>query len=458
MSTATYKRLVFIAPSAYPLGGVQNWLDYLLPGLEQAGYQVTLALTSGQHHNVANYLDTHKIDRLEIIENQSGTAQGRVDAIEAMLFKTKPDLIVVVNIVDAYQAINNLRRSSRLAARIVTSLHGIDLNFLASINNNSRIIDAVISTNRLTQKLINATSGLDEHRSLYAPYGVDFANPERPIDMLPREIRSTESCSVTLAYAGRFDEDQKRFSDALAIFTNALDQINNLSLIIAGNGPSKHSLDTWLEQNPEFSHRVSYLGVVKPEDVSSEVYQKADLLLLSSEWETGPIVAWEAMSHGVCFVSSRYRGHVEEQSLRHGYNCLLFDIGDIDGAVEQIKLACTPSMRTQLLEGGLALVKEKYTQKKSIASWASCFEQILAIAPRSFSKESVATYDNGRATPIAFAIFGLRGLKLLEKLRRILGIRKAHCSPGSEWPHSYINEQSDARLKRLEKIIERAQR
>ncbi len=436
------KKVVFVAPSAYPLGGVQNWLDYLLPGLESRGYEASLALASGEHHNVEKYTQSHKIDRLEILENQSGTAQGRIQAIEQLLLKLSPDLVVVVNIVDVYQAVNNIRRNHKIKLRVVTSLHGIDQTFFAGIRDNNKIIDAVVSTNRLTQELINASSGLEDSRSIYAPYGVEVN------DANLSKLKA-KSNGLTLAYAGRFDEQQKRFADALLIFSKALKEIDELSIIVAGDGPSLPSFQAWLDNHPEYSQRIKYLGVIKPEEVNSEVYQKSDLFLLTSEWETGPIVAWEAMSQGVCFVSSRYHGHIEERSLVHGKNCLLFNIGDIDGAVEQIKIASELTKRNQINEHALSLIKEKYTHTKSIDAWVHCFNEVLHLPVRLYSRESVRSHDVGRATSIMFSMFGATGLKLLEKFRTTLSIRNKHVSAGSEWPHSYPNQFSDSISKKL---------
>ena len=38
------RTLAIVAPSAYLLGGVQSWLDYLVPGLEFYGWEITIAL------------------------------------------------------------------------------------------------------------------------------------------------------------------------------------------------------------------------------------------------------------------------------------------------------------------------------------------------------------------------------------------------------------------------------
>lgn len=41
--------ILLVAPSAYPLGGVATWIDYIVPGLRQHDWKVTLGLTDGTH-------------------------------------------------------------------------------------------------------------------------------------------------------------------------------------------------------------------------------------------------------------------------------------------------------------------------------------------------------------------------------------------------------------------------
>src|SRR5690349_18307661 len=43
----TARNILFVAPSAYPLGGVATWLDYVVPGLRHRNWKVTLGLVQG---------------------------------------------------------------------------------------------------------------------------------------------------------------------------------------------------------------------------------------------------------------------------------------------------------------------------------------------------------------------------------------------------------------------------
>src|SRR4051812_47507009 len=65
--------ILFLAPSAYPLGGVADWLDYLLPGLERNGWRCTLGLTTGRYHDADAYLAVHPWHRVNHVSCATGS-------------------------------------------------------------------------------------------------------------------------------------------------------------------------------------------------------------------------------------------------------------------------------------------------------------------------------------------------------------------------------------------------
>lgn len=424
---SSQQTILFVAPSAYPLGGVQTWLDYLLPGLQSIGFRAVLALTSGKHHDIDAYIASHPFKNIEIVSAPTGTAQGRVEALERLIIKVNPTITVNVNIIDVYQAVNNLRQKHLSKTHLVTSIHGIQENLFDGINSNVSIIDAVVSTNRLTQSLINNATGFSADRSYYAAYGVneDIARVEKSGD------------KFTIAYAGRIEETQKNISDLLEIFSRLLAEISDIEIIIAGAGEDISALEAWLKKEVQYAEKIKYLGVIAPENVAQAVYQKADVLLLTSEWETGPIVAWEAMSQEVCFVSSRYIGSVEENSLLDGENCMLFDIGDINEAVKKIHILQDKQVQAKLVAGGKQLIQQRYTHVKSVESWAACFANIVEKTPKPFSKNTNSYIEHGRLNTFVKLFLGSAGPRFAEKIRRTFGLHFIHKTAGGEWPHSY---------------------
>ena len=165
---------MIIAPSAYTLGGVQTWLDYLMPGLKRSGWRVILGLVSGRHHDVNAYLAAHPYDNTISIENRTGSAEGRVDAIAKAVRAVRPNIVVVVNIIDVYAAVLRLKKRFGGHPKVVATLHGLQSDFVYDTKTYGGIVDGVICTNRLLQELVQECSGIEHRRVLYAPYGVNF--------------------------------------------------------------------------------------------------------------------------------------------------------------------------------------------------------------------------------------------------------------------------------------------
>ena len=74
-------RVLLVAPTAYRLGGVQTWLDTIVPDLERAGWTCTVALPDGEHHDAAPYLAAHPFDRWLPMHNPTGSEIGRHEAV-----------------------------------------------------------------------------------------------------------------------------------------------------------------------------------------------------------------------------------------------------------------------------------------------------------------------------------------------------------------------------------------
>lgn len=418
--------VLFIAPSAYPLGGVQTWLDYVMLGIQEHNCKSTLALTNGFHHNANVYLDKHPFNQTIFISSPTGSIQGRIEALEQLIQSINPDIILVVNIVDVYQAVNNLRSKKLIKSRVITSIHGIHPGLIDDINTNRNIIDAVISTNQLTRKLVEGRASIDSTRSFYASYGVAKTQIKPPSKPQPN--------TLTIAYVGRIEEDQKRISDLIAILSKCLNEIDNIVILIAGDGPENHVVKNWIS-NSQHQTNIHHLGILNTEELKKQVYNKADILLLTSHWETGPIVAWEAISHGLTLVSSKYLGYLEEGSLIDGENCLLFDIGDINQAVNKIKFATDVNKRLVLSGSAYELINNKYSVNNSILLWSKCIKSVYLRKPKPYTKIIQANKDKGR---LSYVI----GQTLAERIRKLFGIKFKHNSAGGEWPHSYSNIES----------------
>lgn len=421
MSPGLTPRVLFTAPSAYPLGGVAVWLDYLCAGLQLRGFDPIVGLVQGSAHDFDSYRRAYPGLAAVSIRNRTGSGEGRRRAISSAIENLQPDLVVSVNIADTYPAVRRVRQGGRGLPRVAMSLHGIEADLLGDVHANIDLLDAVIASNRLACKLCLAESGLSAERVLYAPYGVDVA----ALDAIGRR-RSAES-RLRIAWVGRLEQDQKQVQQLPSIL-EALDRSGlDYQLCIAGDGPERTALLANLSQWIQCG-RVEWRGALSAADVPGQVYREADVLLLTSTWETGPIVIWEAMAAGVCVVATRYIGSGLEGALVHDTNCLIFDVGDAAGAAAQISRTSDVMLRQRLVVAGRRLVQARYSRECSVESWARALEAVMRLPPTAPAPES-AMPPNGR-------LDRWLGTGLAESLRRILGIHYLHTDAGGEWPHT----------------------
>ncbi|MBK8640030.1 MAG: glycosyltransferase family 4 protein [Chromatiaceae bacterium] len=344
--------------------------------------------------------------------------------------KVRPDIAIGVNIPDLYTASRRLRARG-VYIRTAMALHGIAADLLADVNREVNVLDAVIATNRLVCHLCTDLAGMPPTRVLYAPYGVDVAG-------LAKLPLSAAADVLRMAWVGRLEQDQKRVHGIAAIL-GGLDAIGfKYRLIIAGDGPERQplldALNPWIQAG-----RVEYLGVVPPRDVGPRVYAQSDALLLTSSWETGPIVIWEAMAAGLAVVSSRYVGSGLEGALKHEKNSLLFNVGDYRAASIQVARLGDVGMRTAIAAAGRQMVAERYSIGQSVRAWAGCVGELRRMPPLPATAPAVGPRPAGR-------LDRWFGVGLAESMRRTLGIRFAHASAGGEWPHTAAVSADEAAL------------
>jgi glycosyltransferase involved in cell wall biosynthesis len=412
------RRLLFVAPSAYPLGGVANWLDYLLPGLHASGWQVFIGLVDGHFHNVERYLHQHPFKDVLRIYNPTGSREGRIRAIRRALEICNPNIAVSVNIPDLYLAVNRLKNSDT-APLCVASMHGFTPEYFDDMKSFSSCIDGVICTNRLTAALVVEETGITADRVFYAPYGV-----REPLAVR----KNVESSVFEILYVGRLDEPQKAVSHLVGIVAKLSTLIAKFRLTVVGTGPDQRLLEKELKRRG-LNDLVRFEGSVPAHKVAT-YYDLADVLLITSQWETGPLVAWEAMASGLPVVTSRYIGSGLEDSLQDGKNCLMFDVRDTETAANcLLRIQKCKALGARLAAGGLELVENRYSEQASIALWHRALEALAVRKPLPRCSEPCIG-KSGRVDRVL-------GPQMGESIRRTLGIRYLHNNPGGEWPHSY---------------------
>lgn len=446
-STALHSPTVlFIAPSAYLLGGVADWLDYLLPGLEERGWTCTLGLTEGALHSVEAYSARHPWHRVVRLASPTGSHQGRIEAIQFAIAKVRPDVVAVVNLVDAYDAIADMRVRSSVVQhcpRVAMTLHGLQSDLLGDVSRYKSTIDCVIVTNRLTQAIAIAANEQPD-RVLYAPYGVATDGVASTFSRDQFAVPGAQS-QTWLLYAGRLENGQKRIRDLPEILASARGRGFDVYLSIAGSGPEESVLREDFARL-RLSAFVRWLGVLDNEALSA-AYRAHDALIITSAWETGPIVAWEAMSNGLPVVSSRYVGCGLEAALKSGENCMLFPVGEVNFAVDALLALRSGELRTKIIAGGHELVRHRYSQTASIDAWLTALSNVLRLPALPSTANPLRKSSDGRLGKVLSP-------RLAERVRRALRVSFQHSDAGGEWPHtaSAVGDELDflARIRELD--------
>ena len=422
--------VLLLAPSAYPLGGVAVWLAYLAPGLAAHGWRARVGLVAGRWHDVAAYRAAYPGLDAIAIDNPTGSAEGRIRALAEVLRRERPAVVLAVNIVDAYAAVQRVRQEGQ-PIKVAMALHGIAADLLADLAREApRGLDAVIATNRLACALCTREAQMPAERVLYAAYGVDVAALSA-VPRAPQVPQVPGRGPLRIVWVGRLEQPQKRAHDLPAVLS-ALDALGvDYHLRIVGDGPERDALAQTLE--PWLARGCAELaGALPAGELGEQVYAQADVLLITSSWETGPIVAWEAMAAGVAVVSSRYVGSGLEGALRDGDNALLFDVGDGAAAAAQLaRLAGEAGLLGRLAEAGRGLVAARYSIEASVAAWARALDAVMAlpVAPGAGTAARLLPAPAGR-------LDRWLGVGLAETVRHTLGIRFAHREAGGEWPHT----------------------
>jgi glycosyltransferase involved in cell wall biosynthesis len=369
-------KVLFCSKTSPIGGGVERWLAQLLPGLQQRGHEIVLALARGHcFHNPEKYLATYpelSTTPIRILDGTSGVAEGRRRAVESLLQREQPDIVVPVQLHEVLGAVS-ARRMAGQTIRIAYPVHEDGIWIFRAIEEYADRIDAVISVNRLILDALGHFLQWPSDRLFHVRCG---AAP--PIKTKASDNRG----ALRLGFCGKLEEEQKRVSD-LATLCETLELLKvDYELRIAGTGDAARFLSERLKRQIA-EGRVTLLGWMSPEQLEEAFYPQIDALIITSSWETGPLVAWEAMMHGVLVVTSQYRGLREEEVLGQRENALIFPVGHPEQAALMLKeLSHDRERFAAIAENGRQFAQRSLGVDQMIDGWASVLSTVLLRPPR----------------------------------------------------------------------------
>jgi glycosyltransferase involved in cell wall biosynthesis len=429
------RRLLFVTQTAHVHGGLETWLDELLPTLPARGWQPLVALARGpRFHDPEAYRAAHPTFETIEVEAPSNTREARVAALRTMIRRVNPELVVPVNIADTNEAVAREKLAGS-NVRLLLMLRAMRPHGeLEDMRRWRDFVDVAVGGNRLLRALIAEWARIPEHRLRYIPPGSRRKTGETRTPRPAGRLR--------IGYVGRLDAGDKRVLDLIALAQSLDDLGVAYDLTIAGDGPARETLDRALGQ------RARFMGEVPVDELYANVFPNLDVLVLFSTAEAGPQVVWQAMHYGVVPVVSRYRGAAAENVLREGETALLFAIGDTHGAARQIATLDDELLR-KLSAAAERAVDPEYLLDDSLKRWAGVFDEAVSL-PTAIGTSLPLLAPSGVYERLHLpprASYALR--RLMHRIPMAEG-------PGDEWPHhGAMDAETIARIDKLAEELDR---
>ncbi|MEM9554035.1 MAG: glycosyltransferase [Acidobacteriota bacterium] len=186
-------------------------------------------------------------------------------------------------------------------------------------------------------------------------YGVDAPMERIPTGLRPEDFRGGNGNEFrqrfrihdgrpTLVHIGRL-AFEKNVEFILRMLRRVVDEMPEVLLVIAGEGPAQSSLKR-LVARLRLQENVLFVGYLDRSGDLLDCYRAADAFVFASKTETQGLVVLEAMALAVPVVSTAYMG--TRDILEPGRGCLVADDDESDFAHKVLLLLRNPELRTKL--------------------------------------------------------------------------------------------------------------
>lgn len=427
-------RTVLVATQTYAaIGGAQSWLDQMADALPAHGWRLVVALAWGRRfHDAAAFSTAHPGLETVLLDGRSGTRIGRLLAIERAIHSVRPHVVVPMALVDPLQVVAELKAGGS-DVRLLFGSYEVSPTMLCDVRRYRAIIDRGLGISRITTALLTAVGGLSPERVDYVPSGVQRAR---------RLASGLKPGPLRLAYLGRFDPD-KRPLDLLSLREQLEGRDLDFDLVAIGGGALEAALRLGVERSPAARRRLRISAPLPRDELYDRVYPELDACLLFSPAEGLGYVLLEAMMHGVVPVCSDYVGRGAQGLVVHGRTGLVFPVGDMARATDEIvRLAREPGLHPRLAAQARAHVEAEYDLERMATGWSRSLERALE-GPPAHGHVAPPT-DTERDT-----LGRLLGRRWGELARRMLRRPFIHAD-ASEWPHCGTAAPQERTLVELE--------
>ena len=153
-----------------------------------------------------------------------------------------------------------------------------------------------------------------------------------PVAVRDESKRPDHEKPLTITYAGRIEQRQKRILDLIALANLLASKEGSYHFKIAGDGPQLAQLTAHFQKKEYSNISIEFLGLVA-HDRMTDLWAGSDISILFSEFEGMSISMLESMGQGCVPVVTDVSGSKEK--IRHGQTGFIVAVGDV-GAMAQI--------------------------------------------------------------------------------------------------------------------------
>lgn len=220
--------------------------------------------------------------------------------------------------------------------------------------------DKIIAVSQIEERWIQNVFKIPKERTIYLPHPIE----------IPDETKSNRCGNSTfnIGYIGRLDS-WKRVDVLVSAFKILSKHNKKIQLTIAGDGPC---LATIREQIGS-ADNIHLLGRIPHAKVKTLLPQM-DVLVLPSEIEVSPVVAYEAMANGVALMTTPVG---DLSLLNDGKNCVFIKVDPSDIALKIEELIEDSNLRLAIAREGRRIVQSNYEETKVINRYISLFNNLL---------------------------------------------------------------------------------
>lgn len=254
---------------------------------------------------------------------------------------------------------------------VVGIVHSDDPVHYEHVARLGRYWDAVVAVSPTVAAVTGARHPRLAPRLHTIPYGIPL--PER----LPARPSGDGRRPLQVVYAGRLDQPQKRVLDLAPIFARLHQRGVPAELTVIGDGPSRADLMAACD-GLIVRGAVRWLGTL-PNSAVLEVFDRSDVVILTSAFEGLPVCLLEAMGRGCVPVVTDLRSGIPDLVVE-GVNGHRVPVGDHEGfAARLAALQGDPARRQSLSAAAFRTVRDGgYGADRMVDAYVALFERVRA--------------------------------------------------------------------------------